>query len=864
MGLGADVAALPAGAMTFLLTDVEGSTSAWQQRPAEMATAIARHYEILGAAIEHRSGARPQEQGEGDSVVGAFSRASDAMAAALDAQFALQRELWPGGLAIRVRMGIHTGEAVQQGDDNYVGAAVIRTARIRNAGHGGQILVSDSAAAIGVDSLPDGAMPVDPRVASPQGPCSTGTGVWSLVHPDLAVVDRPLRTLDVHRHNLPLQPTPLIGRRGEVAGIAAELGEERLVTLTGAGGVGKTRLAAQVGADIIERFPGGVWWVDLAPLGNAAAIGSTLLAALGASEDGTRPAVDVARDRLSTDAALVVFDNCEHLVADAASVIDELRTSCPALVVLATSREPLGLAGEVTWRVPSLAVPPPGADLDQLDGYDAVTLFFDRARRARPDLRLDAVQMAAVVETCRRLDGIPLAIELAAARCRQLAPERIARDLDERFRLLTGGSRTSLPRQQTLLASVAWSHDLLDDDERRLLRRLSVCAGAFGLSLAERLGSTIDDVDAWGVLDLLGRLVDKSLVQVEDHTDRHGHTETQYRLLETIRQYGIDRAGDAGELPALRNAHADWWITELERIDARQPTWDVIDLVARHLLDIRAALDWLEPDADRRHRLLALVALGWTWSGHTDDVLHYADRWLLPGPPDAGDELVWAQAWCASATALAWALRVDARHGGRAFEVAVAAGDGRAALAGMWGIMGERAGAARRFATAVQLGIDDRCDVLLPAFCPLFRGAIVAEDPTAGRRLQPAVDQAVEGGRCPTPALVWSHRLADPPECVPRLAGLVPDVEHRDDDLFLFDRFFHVVHALGPAVVHGRLDQFDANLPLLRALSAHPDRPACGVPGSRPSARSSSAVTSMKRRSTHWSASAPPHRPTSD
>ena len=694
MGEAIDVAGLPTGTVTFLLTDVEGSTRAWQERAGDMAVAIARHYEILAQAIEHRSGARPQEQGEGDSVVGAFSRASDAMAAALDAQLALQREQWPGGLAIRVRMGIHTGEAVQRGDENYVGAAIIRTARIRNAGHGGQILVSDSAAGIGVDALPDGAVLVDlgshrlKDLARPER-------VWSMVHPDLAVVHEPLRTLDAHRHNLPLQATPLIGRSGEVADIAGELANERLVTLTGAGGIGKTRLAAQVGANVIERFPGGVWWVDLAPLRDGAAIGSTLLAAIGASEDGTRPALNVARDRLSTGAALVVFDNCEHLVADAAAVIDELRARCPSLVVLATSREPLGLAGELTWRVPSLAVPPSGADLEHVDGYDAVTLFLDRARRARSDLRLDVVQMAAVVETCRRLDGIPLAIELAAARCRQLAPERIARDLDERFRLLTGGSRTSLPRQQTLLASVAWSHDLLDDDERRLLRRLSVCAGAFRLGLAETLGSTADDLDAWSVLDVLGRLVDKSLVQVEDHIDRHGHTESQYRLLETIRQYGIDRAGDAGELPTLRDAHADWWIAELERIDARQPTWDVIDLVSRHLLDIRAALDWLESDPDRRHRLLALVALGWTWGGHMDDVLHYTDRWLLAGPIDDGDELAWAQAWCASTTAFFWALRGDRRLGAHAFEVAVAAGDGRAAVAGMIGTLQDLAEAAR-------------------------------------------------------------------------------------------------------------------------------------------------------------------------
>ena len=284
---------MPSGTVTFLLTDVEGSTSSWRDHPDQMAAAITRHYEILGAAIERWSGARPVEQGEGDSVVGAFTRASNALSAALDAQRGLQSERWPDGLALRVRMGVHTGEAVQRGDDNYVGTSIIRTARIRNAGNGGQILVSASAAAIGADGLPDGAYLVDlgsHRLKDLTHP----EHVWALVHPDLHAIDAPLRTLDAHRHNLPLQPTPLIGRIAELADVAGELADERLVTLTGAGGVGKTRLAASVGAALVQRFPGGAWWVDLAPLSDGAAIASTLLAAIGANEDGARPALDIA------------------------------------------------------------------------------------------------------------------------------------------------------------------------------------------------------------------------------------------------------------------------------------------------------------------------------------------------------------------------------------------------------------------------------------------------------------------------------------------------------------------------------------------------------------------------------------------
>ena len=406
-------------------------------------------------------------------------------------QLALQREAWPAGVQLRVRIGVHTGEAVQRDEGNYVGTAIIRTARIRDAANGGQILVSESAAAVAGDALPDGAALVDVGAHRLKG-LDRPEQLWLLTHPDLVAVGGALRTLDTFRHNLPAETTPLIGRVAELAALADELGRERLVTLTGSGGVGKTRLAARVGADLLDGFPGGVWWVDLAPLRDPGAIGSTLLAALGANEDGSRPAIEVARDRLSGAPALVVFDNCEHLVADAAAAIESLRRGCPNLVVLATSREPLGLPGEVTWRVPSLSVP---ARDTAVRCRGARRVRRDQAvrrpcaRRARPDLRLSAVQVEAVVDICQQLDGIPLAIELAAARCRQLPPERIADDLGQRFRLLTGGARTVLPRQQTLLASVEWSHDLLDDDERRVLRRLSVCSGAFRLGLAESLGA---------------------------------------------------------------------------------------------------------------------------------------------------------------------------------------------------------------------------------------------------------------------------------------------------------------------------------------------------------------------------------------
>jgi class 3 adenylate cyclase len=264
--------ALPTGTVTFLLTDVEGSTVAWQRHPESMSAAIARHDEIVVEAIAAWSGARPVEQGEGDSVVAAFSRATDAIAAALDVQLALQREAWPDGIELRVPIGVHTGEAVQRDEGNYVGTAIIRTARIRNAANGGQILVPESAAAIAADALPDGAALVDVgahRLKDLDRP----EQLWLLTHPDLIAVDAALRTLDTYRHNLPVETTPLIGRVAELAALTDELGRERLVTLTGSGGVGKTRLAGRVGADVLDEFPGGVWWVDLAPLRDPRAIG---------------------------------------------------------------------------------------------------------------------------------------------------------------------------------------------------------------------------------------------------------------------------------------------------------------------------------------------------------------------------------------------------------------------------------------------------------------------------------------------------------------------------------------------------------------------------------------------------------------
>ena len=466
---------LPTGTVTFLMTDVEASTQGWERSPEVMALAIARHYQVLDEAIVGNGGVRPVEQGEGDSVVGAFSRASDAVAAALVAQQALGAEPWGDGGELRVRMAVHTGEAQLGAAGGYVGQVLNRCARLRAIGHGGQVLVSAPTAALVTERLSASVSLLDLGVHRLKD-LGRPEHVWQLAHPDLPSVFPPLRSLDTFHQNLPVQLTPLVGRVSETAGVRRLMTEQRLVTLTGAAGVGKTRLALSVAAEMLdERQLAAVWWVELAAVSDAAAIGRAVLGAMGVRPDwessrGRRVGVE-----LGDQGSLLVLDNCEHLIAGCATFVAELLEANVAVSVLATSREPLGVPGEITWRVPSLACPAPErvVDVPSLSQFDAVVLFVERARRARPSFTVSEANAPSVAEICHRLDGIPLAIELAAARCRQLSAERIAAELDDRFRLLTGGARTVMARQQTLAASIDWSYDRLD-----LAERITFCDGS--------------------------------------------------------------------------------------------------------------------------------------------------------------------------------------------------------------------------------------------------------------------------------------------------------------------------------------------------------------------------------------------------
>jgi predicted ATPase/DNA-binding CsgD family transcriptional regulator len=512
-----------------------------------------------------------------------------------------------------VRIAVHTGEAKRR-DHGYLGETLNRCARIRATGHGGQVLVSAATAGLVADRLPARAALVDLGQHRLKD-LGRSEHIWQLVHPDLPSSFPALRSLDLFHHNLPTQLTSLIGRGGEISDVRRLVEGERLVTLTGSAGVGKTRLALAVAAETLESHPGGVWWVELAPLADPSAVGRAALAALGAGDMPGATAAQQLAVELGDERSLLVLDNCEHLVTGCAELVAELLVANPSTSVLTTSREPLGVPGEITWRVPSLRCP--GVDttvaIPSLSQYDAVVLFVERAHRARPSFAVTDANAPAIAQICHRLDGIPLAIELAAARCRQMTAERIATELDNRFRLLTGGARTVMARQQTLAASVDWSHERLDQGELLVFRRLSVFAGPFPLEAAEGVVASPGELEPAEVFDILSRLVDKSLVVADDGTDG----EPRYRLLETLRAYALERARAANELTLLRDAHAEWWTDWLEP-SYPIPTDDMLARVEEFYDNLRVALDWstAAPAVGLRlWRSLATVWLELGWSG---------------------------------------------------------------------------------------------------------------------------------------------------------------------------------------------------------------------------------------------------------
>lgn len=564
------VTGLPTGTVTLLLADVEGSTRLWEAQPEEMAAAVGRLDQAVATAVAAHDGVRPVEQGEGDSFVIAFGRASDAVSCALDLQRA---PLAP----IRLRIGIHTGEVRLRDEGNYVGPTINRTARLRDLAHGGQTVLSGTTDDVVSDSLPEGAW-LNDLGAHPLRDLARPQRVVQLCHPDLRNEFPPLRAASsVAAHNFPAQLTSFVGRQSEIQGVRSSLVDNRLVTLTGTGGVGKTRLAVQVAAAVTDEFVDGVWYVDLAPITAAEVVPVTVARALGLPDQPGRSTMDTLLRFVRDRQLVIVLDNCEHVLDACATLLGELLGAAPRVTVLATSREPVNITGEATWQVPSLSL-----------RDEAIELFTERARLARPDFAITQDNSSAVQEICRRLDGMPLAIELAAARVRALSLTEIVDSLHDRFRLLTGGSRTAVRRQQTLRASVDWSHALLTETERVLFRRLAVFYGGFDLAAAQFVCGE-GDIEPYQVLDQLTLLVDKSLVIADASSGR-----TRYRLLETVRQYALEKLGDSGEADAVRSRHCDHYTSIAALLDApaRTDHEQLLEQAEVEMDNLRNALGW--------------------------------------------------------------------------------------------------------------------------------------------------------------------------------------------------------------------------------------------------------------------------------
>ena len=613
---------LPAGVVTFLMTDIEGSTRLWDEAPEAMRAALVRHDDIVCAAIGEHEGFLIKARGEGDSTFSVFARATDAVVAACGLQAALTSEPWPHGAPLSVRIAVHTGEA-DRGVDDYYGTAVNRCARLRSIAHGGQVLVSESTTGLVREALPEEVALRDlgfqrlRDLAEPER-------VSQLLHASLASDFPALRTIDSIPNNLPYQVSTFVGRDADMTKIRDLLRDTRLLTLTGTGGVGKTRLALQAAAEMLYEYPDGVWLVELAALSDGGLAWQVLATVLEVREEPGRPLAETIVGRLRAQQALVVLDNCEHLVDASAALAEQLTRQCPKVTILATSREALRAEGETVWRVPSLSVPHrvPGAEPqpEQLTQYAAVRLFVDRATKVKPGFAITNANAPAVAEICSRLEGVPLAIELAAARANTLSPQQIEQRLDERFRLLTGGRRTALPRQQTLEATVRWSYALLPEAEQRLFARLSVFAGGFTLEAAEAVCAG-DGAATSAVAELLGELASKSLVI--PGTGR-------YWMLETLRAYGRQRLTESGETEAPGQSHASYFTDFAEQMRMRITGPGQVDSL-RHLdsedENLRAALAWgLTHDVATTLRLAAALQHFWILRGHWSEGREWVTR----------------------------------------------------------------------------------------------------------------------------------------------------------------------------------------------------------------------------------------------
>jgi predicted ATPase/class 3 adenylate cyclase len=546
--------------LTFLFTDIEGSTALLQRvGDGVYAQVLAGHHALIRSALAAQGGREIDTQG--DAFFAVFSSPRRCVAAAVQMQQAMEAHAWPCGERLRVRMGVHCGEAARTAT-GLVGLEVHRAARVAAVAWGGQVLVSEAAAGLVRDGLPPGAALADLGVHRLKD-LGRAERIFQLSVAGLQGEFPPLRSLGnpALANNLPVQLATFVGRERELSEVRALAGFSRLVTLTGAGGSGKTRLSLQVAADLLDGSGDGVWLVELAAVSDEGAVVPAISEALGVAAGRGRPVLETLVDALAPQDVLIVLDNCEHLIGACAKTADAVLRRCPKVHLMVTSREPLGIGGETIYRVPPLSLPAAGdGDWSAAEACDAVTLFVERAKEQGAGFAVDEETGPLVASICRRLDGMPLAIELAAARLRSLSLTGLRDRLDQRFRLLTGGSRTALARQQTLRATVEWSYSLLSGAEQVVLRRLSVFAESFDLDAAEAVCG-VGDVEAFDVAGLLGSLVDKSLVVAEP-----AGAALRYRLLETIRQFAAERLAEAGESEpaAIEAAHCGHFLAMAE------------------------------------------------------------------------------------------------------------------------------------------------------------------------------------------------------------------------------------------------------------------------------------------------------------
>ncbi len=536
---------LPTGVLTFLFTDVVGSTQLWERSPAEMGRAMVLHDEILTREIESAGGVVVRLKGEGDSFFAVFTRASDSVAAARATQLSLAKAAWPPNTPIVVRMAMHTGESELR-DGDYYGSVPNRCARLRGIAHGGQVLISGTTAPLVRDALPPDVDLIDLGEHRLRD-MNRSEHVYQLGHSELQRDFPPLKSVDLQVSNLPLHLTSFVGRGREIEEVKSRLAKDRLVTLTGAGGSGKSRIAQHAAGELQDRFPDGVWWVDLALLNDPSHVPEAVAATLGVRERPGRPILETLTAEFASKTALILLDNCEHLVAACAELASRVLRSAASLHLLVTSREALGITGERV--VPVL----------ELSDDAALQLFTERAQLSNPRFQLTDQNRALTARICSKLDRIPLAIELAAARTKLMSLEQLFQRLDHRFSVLGGGGRSAQARQQTLRATADWSYDLLEADEKTAFDMLSVCVGGFSLDAADAIcGEKMDALTA------VSRLVDKSMIVAGE--TREG--EPRYRILETLREYGLERLHGSEHEPLAHARHLDHFVNLAENANA--------------------------------------------------------------------------------------------------------------------------------------------------------------------------------------------------------------------------------------------------------------------------------------------------------